>query len=176
MLASAAALLQREGQQQWLIEHILRDLTGASAGTIARGLILAGFLDQSARAERLWAVELAQPPASGWLADVHSVASKRYQRQKFADAQCERFKTSSAEADAFIAFELMAAVTDDRIYLGARRPYQKELQSWSWRRRTHWHFGWPAVKASGKAMADSRKKLFLGDRPPSSGQPPRLRS
>ncbi len=62
-----ARSLQNSGQTEWLVEQIKRDLGGPSAGIIARGLTLAGFLRPSFEGERLWSTYLSSPPATGWL-------------------------------------------------------------------------------------------------------------
>jgi hypothetical protein len=67
-------------RQTWMINRIRHDMTGKSAGQIARGLTLAGLLDQSEQADALWHDELAQAPGLGWLSDVHDWAHRLYRR------------------------------------------------------------------------------------------------
>lgn len=167
--------VQNSGQSDWLINQIGLDLGGKSAGRIARGLTLAGFLQPTERADQLWAGRLASAPASGWLVDVHRAARQRYQRYKSARHWFDILRSTDDDDEAFAAFELFVCALDGRIYTGAERPNWEELERWPWRRQVLWSLGWERVRKTAKSSQDKLSKLYLASKPPLSNQAPRRR-
>lgn len=168
--------LQSSGQSDRLLAQIDRDLAGPSAGLIARGLTLAGFLGQTAEAAKLWDVRLAAPPATGWLATVHERARARYRQHCWASHWARRYREASSDDEALAAHELLVAACDPRIYFdGVGRPTAEAMQTWSWRRRTHWSLRWPALTDAAKACKEAYKTQFLTSDPPLQRQRPRQR-
>lgn len=159
-----------------LLAQIGRDLAGPSAGLIARGLTLAGFLDQTPEAEALWNGRLAAAPTTGWLASVHRRSRARYDQHCWASHWARRYREAKSDDEALAAHELMIASCDPRIYFeGVGRPMAEEMETWSWRRQTHWRLRWPAITTAAKACKDGYKKLFLTTDPPLERQRPRQR-
>ena len=74
-LAEIAFHATADPDDHWIVAAVLEDLRGASAAAVGRGLTLAGYGRAHGPLEQLWAAELAEPPASGWLADVHRRAA-----------------------------------------------------------------------------------------------------
>jgi hypothetical protein len=137
--------------------------------------MLAGFLQPGEKANELWRGRLASPPASGWLSDVHRVASNHYRRSIWATHWNRLFRNADEPDVAFGAFELFIETLDGRVYSGDQRPSEEELVGWTWRRGAHWSLGWDRVNAAAKASKDKRSKEFLASRPPLSNQFPRRR-
>jgi hypothetical protein len=167
--------IQESGQTDWLLDQIDRDLAGDTAGTIARGLLLAGFLQPGEAGDELWSGRLASPPASGWLANVHRVAGDHYRRLQWSRHWNRLFRDTVDDEVAFGAFELFIETLDGRVYSGDQRPSEKELEGWSWRRGAHWSLGWDRVNAATKAAKDKLSKSFLATKQPLSNQSPRRR-
>jgi hypothetical protein len=170
-----AVPIQESGQTEWLLNQIEQDLAGNTAGIIARGLVLAGFLQPGDEADELWNGRLAAPPASGWLADVHGAANNHYRRSCWARHWNRVFRNSTDDDEAFGAFELFVETLDGRVYSGDYRPSEEELEGWPWRRGAHWSLGWDRVKTAAKSSKDKLSKQFLTSKPPLSNQFPRRR-
>ena len=68
------------GHEQWLIGSIREDIAAMLAGLVARGLTLAGLLDETENATRLWKEEIEPLLLTGWLAKVRDEAWRTYQR------------------------------------------------------------------------------------------------
>lgn len=165
--------IQESGQTDWLLEQIERDLDGNTAGIMARGLTLAGFLQPTIKSDALWEGELAEPPASGWLAMVHGASRDRYLRYKWSRHWNQLFRNSDSDDEAFGAYELFIETLDGRLFSGNDRPSDEDLRNWSWRRRVHWSIGWARVRSAAKSRNDKLSKEFLASKPPLSNQSPR---
>lgn len=172
-LFELAVGLQESGQADWLRGQIERDLEGNTAGIIARGLTLAGFLLPTTESDALWEGRLAVPPASGWLSSVHRSAKARYQRYKWSRHWNHRFRDAADNDRAFGAYELFIETLDGRLYSGDDRPSYEAVESWEWRRRMHWSLGWDRVKSAAKSAKEKLSKEFLASKPPLSNQSPR---
>lgn len=100
-LSDIANLALRHGHDEWLISTIEHDLCRKSAEKIARGLTLAGFLDNSSPAERLWCDILETMPFSGWLERVRESSRKVYLNNIYAHQWFEKFLTTQDCDEAF---------------------------------------------------------------------------
>jgi hypothetical protein len=103
-LADIAFHATADPDDDWIVAAVLEDLRGTSAATVARGLTLAGYGRAHAPLERLWASELAKPPAPGWLADVYRWAAAEFSRHRRALALGRAFATAPDDAEAAVAF------------------------------------------------------------------------
>jgi len=164
--------LQRNGQGEWLLEQIERDLAGHTSGRVARGLVLAGFLVPSAENDEWWAAHQA-PLATGWLAEVHAAAYAEYRRYGYVQHWARTYRNDVDDVAAFSAHALLVAGADNRLLVGEERPEADEIKGWPWRRRLHWSVGWKDVRAAMKKREGSFEKTFLATEPPLQNQTPR---
>ena len=164
--------LQRSGHDRWLLDRINLDLAGNTAGIIARGLVLAGFLAKSEEHDEWWAAH-EMPPSSGWLAEVHASAASEYRRFAHAHHWVMSYRGAETDMAALGAHELLVTAVDDRLLIGETRPSPGEISSWSWRRRLHWSANWEGVKAAMKKHRDALEKSFLASKLPLQNQAPR---
>lgn len=116
-LATIAAKAGDLGRQDWLLQCLERDLSqDACAGTMARALTLAGFCDTSPQLDQFWAERLAQPPAPGWLAEVHAWARGHYRRNQWARHWLTQFFEEPDRDRAFAYHQLFMSCADRRAW------------------------------------------------------------
>ncbi|KJS34791.1 MAG: hypothetical protein VR70_16985 [Rhodospirillaceae bacterium BRH_c57] len=116
-LAHIAAEACVRGAQEWLLQCLARDLAQeADAGRMARAMTLAGFSDSSPAMDRFWAEHLAQPPASGWLANVHAWSRSQYQRNQWARHWLTGFFNEPDRDRAFGQHQLFMSCADRRAW------------------------------------------------------------
>lgn len=164
-----------EDQTEWLLGQIQRDLGSKTIGIIARGITLAGYLLPGERADKFWTEELSSPSATGWLTEVHAAALHNYNKCRWAQHWNAAFQQATDMDVAHGAWELLHASLDERLFLGKQRPSSETLDSWPWRKRHQWRFGWSLVQATIKKRKEALAKLFLSTDPPLSNQWPRRR-
>ncbi|KAA0676539.1 hypothetical protein DS837_30685 [Azospirillum brasilense] len=160
-LSLIATAIIDSGQQGWLIRRIERDLSGSSAGQIARGLWLAGLLDASDAADHLWRAGLANPPAPGWLADVHALADRQYRRNIQARRWLDEFLEERDRDRAFGRHLLFLRCADRRAYAWAperlREAWDDLPEPW----RLHWNLCFQDLKTTiEKRDKKGRETLF----------------
>src|SRR3546814_10092174 len=100
-----AISVQRSGETVWLIDLIERDLAAPAAWTIARAMVLAGFLAPGEASEALWQGKLAAAPAAGWLAKVWKAAHAHFEKGRRHRYLRERYLGAPTDVEAFEAFE-----------------------------------------------------------------------
>ena len=149
-------------RQAWMLHSIQRDLDGTSAGVVARGVTLAGFLDFTPEAEALWHERLADPPAAGWLSKVHGWASRRYRLNKWAHHWFDLFLAERDRDRAFGFYLLFSDCADRRALVWAGRQialiFDDLPETW----RIHWSFCWPTLVKQVKKHDNQRKKNLFG--------------
>lgn len=156
-LGKIATRIIEYGRQEWLIGRIHQDLGGASAGQMARGLWLAGMLDHSAAADELWRTTLTEPPAPGWLADVHALAGRHYRRNLWAHQWLSEFL---AERDrdrdrAFGRHRLFLRCADHRAFGWAPKCVGEIWDDLPKLWQVHWSLCWPEL---GSAIKEKDKE------------------
>lgn len=174
-LAQLSRTAQEHGREDWLLRRIREDLRADAAGLIARGIVLAGFLDDTEQARALWSGELADPPAAGWLARVHDIALLRFRKNQESRHWQRMFNDDPDDARAFSAHELVVASVDLRVFGRARRQELEPWEDWSARRRAHWRLRFEDLNSAARQREGDYKKLFLASRPPGHAQYPRLK-
>lgn len=158
--------------QDGLIETINNYLNAASAGRIARGLWLAGLLDTSPAAEDLWRTTLATSPAPGWLADVHELAHRLYQRNHRTHHWLEAFLAERNRDQAFGLYHLFQCCADHRVYGWAPKRVGEVLDDLPEAWRVHWSLCWPNLKATIEKKNGQWKETMFGHKIPSRVQWP----
>jgi NACHT domain len=165
--------LQEHFQTDWLVDQIKRDLMGPTAGVIARGVTLAGFMLPNKHAEALWAGLLSKSPTNGWIEDVYERSKANYERYKWSQHWFREFHSAMDNDKAFAAYELFLATVDMRLHAAYERPDLKDLLAWEWRRQHHWSFGWERLQSIIKANHKELEKTFLLSAQPLQNQWPR---
>lgn len=171
-LLQFATGLQHNGHGGWLLARIERDLAARSAGIVARGLVLAGFLTKSDEHDSWW-VANDEPPATGWLAEVHAAARAEYRRAGHVRHWSARYREAADDIAALCAHVLFSSGADGRALIDGSRHSDEEIRGWSWRRRVHWTVGWKEARATVKKHEDRLAKRFLASDLPSQNQSPR---
>lgn len=105
------------GLKDWLLNSLDSDLRQeANAGRMARAMAIAGFCDSSPALDQFWAERLAQPPAPGWLAQVHAWAWGHYQRNQWARHWLTGFLDEPDRDRAFGLHQLFMSCADRRVW------------------------------------------------------------
>jgi hypothetical protein len=163
-LGKIATSVVENNRQGWLIDRIHRELDGASAGQMARGLWLAGLLDATPAADELWRGILSQPPAPGWLASVHERARHLYQRNSWAHQWLEEFLAERDRDRAFGGHLLFVRSADHRAFGWAPKcvgnVWSDLPKSW----QTHWSLCWPELKAAVEKRDKEWKQTLFGSK------------
>jgi len=164
-------MLEHDGEQ-WLINQIHRDLQDASAGIIARGLTLAGMLETSTNADALWAHELDQPPAAGWLSRVHAEARLHYKRRRWAYHWLNEFLATPDWERAYGYFWLLSRCIDEISMPAIARRFEAADANVNRQRRAHFKLRRPHFLA--EVRADGYGSRTLCGKPIEHGQQPWL--
>lgn len=157
------ALLKGQ-REQWLIAFILEDLKSASAWRAARGLTLAGLLDNTENAGALWNLAIGPLCLPDWLATVRQAASERYERNVDACHWLEMFLATQTRDEAYGFLKLFLKSIDVRYALWAPAMFNK------FRKRVHrdWLSHFDATKESRKRelklVEDNRKRELFSTR------------
>jgi hypothetical protein len=106
---------EAKGHTDWLIAQIEKDIDAATCGPAARAVALAGALDCSPAADRLWSNRLAAPPSHGWLATVFENAKESFERNRQARHWLKLFVAEMDCDRAFGQFRLFAKCADGRV-------------------------------------------------------------
>jgi hypothetical protein len=70
-LLTVATFVIRHKRTAWAIELIRKLIASETPSDVARAIMLAGFMDDSAAVRSLWKKELAGAPLDGWIGDVY---------------------------------------------------------------------------------------------------------
>jgi hypothetical protein len=163
-LAEIAFRATANPEDDWIVAAVLEDLHGASAATVARGLTLAGYGRTHGPLERLWASELAGPPAPGWLADVHRRAAAEFARHRRALALGRAFATAPSDAEAAVAFLRFQRAFDLRAVEMVVGDVNAGRLAMSDTRRAQWALGGPDREARLSLLRREREETFGGTR------------
>jgi hypothetical protein len=170
-LYDIAAILQRGGEINWLIAAIV-DLFGGSVFEHAKGLVLAGELDNIPEAEAMWETIILPKPFPRWLCEVRDVAHRRYLRNAHAKIWLSRFCVATELVEAFSAFELFTLTagrtctrwaTDT---IDAAKPYLSE------RAYAHWLMNVPQLNERLKEADKDARNLLAYTKVPKLEQAP----
>lgn len=171
-LADLAIGAQRHGQTRWLHAAIDRDLAERSAGKIARGITLAGFLDDTDDALERWDAELTAFPAEGWLNEIRSASRFRFETNRRARHWYRTFLAAPTNAEIAGAFELFLSCADDRFFSDDFRPTTQQVNSWSTTRQIHWQLNGKRLLAAIEERKKNLKSVFLFEKPGGRSQSP----
>ncbi len=163
-LAEIAFCATADPGDDWIVSAVLEDLRGASPAIVARGLTLAGYGRAHAPLEQLWACELAQPPASGWLAGVHCRARAEFARHRRALALGRAFAADPNDAAAAAAFLQFQRVFDLRALDMLVDDVNSGRLAMGDTRRDQWALGGPERDARLSALRTQREETFGGTR------------
>jgi hypothetical protein len=163
-LVTLAACALRNGGEGWIVRQVRDDLAATSAGQIARGLWLAGLLDTTPAAEALWANELAQPPAPGWLSQVHGRAAILYRHNRWARHWAEAFFAEPNRDRAYGYHLLFTTLVDRRAYHWAPKFADDAWQGLSADWRAHWSLAWPQVRQTIDEKERRWRDQLFGDK------------
>jgi hypothetical protein len=163
-LAEIAFRATADPDDDWIVAAVLEDLRGASAATVARGLTLAGYGRAHGPLERLWASELAGPPASGWLADVHRRAAAEFARHRRALALGRAFATAPGDAEAAVAFLQFQKAFDIRAVEMVVGDVNSGRLAMHDARRAQWALGGPDRETRLSSLRREREETFGGTR------------
>jgi len=151
----------RDSHESWLLEIINEDLSQASAGRIARGLTLAGFLDCTDNANALWKNDIEMRSLTGWLGQVRAAAKRSYQRNVRARYWFEQYLTATDPDNAFGYLNLCIECLDLRSFLWMQQMVDHRrkdlLQPWL----EHLDIKIDARKNRRKKVEDERKKTLF---------------
>lgn len=147
-----------------LIATVRHDLAASNAGEIARGLTIAGMLDATDNADRLWREEIEPTAFTGWLAAVRDDARGRYQKNIDARLWFDRFLKSRDADEAFAYMRLFEDTLDFRQGLWAQDIVNAERDKLpiAWLR----HIDATGENRSGsrKQREEDRKKVLFSTR------------
>lgn len=133
-------------------------------GEIARGLTLAGFLDDGNTSRSLWGNKIDKLELDGWLSDIESKARSNFKHTCEAHHWFHEFLAADDEANAFAAMRLF----ERRVTLGSMLHCQKRLRevedTLPLRRREHVDAASEKQKAILKKAEDSQKQNLFGTR------------
>jgi len=130
-LFSAVRNLERHGHRKLLLSRIATGLASPRAIDQAQAMTIAGFLDGTRSAMRLWRQLAHSPPGPGWLAQVYKPAHAWFERVTLARHWQRELSGALNEIDAFRAYWLSNAVVDDRFSLYFKTgAYRVDPQSW----------------------------------------------
>jgi hypothetical protein len=119
-LAEAVYLSLLSGHEGWLLGVIRTQLAQENAGSVARGLILAGYLDTDEAADKLWS-EINVLSLSPWLVRVRDSARSCYRRNRYARHWFDKFLSAKNADEAYASYILFESCIDDRAGLWGRR-------------------------------------------------------
>ena len=140
------------GCENWLIGVIREDIAAASAGVIAMGLTLAGLLDATENATKLWRDEIEVLPLAGWLTGVRGEAWRRYQSNVHARYWFGQFLASRNSDEAFAYMLLFQETLDLRHNLWAQPMIDQQREDMPSACLRH-------IDATGDTRASARKKI-----------------
>ncbi|MBP2310739.1 hypothetical protein [Azospirillum soli] len=163
-LGRIATAVIDHGRQAWLIDRIRRDLAAPLAGEIARGLWFAGLLDVTDAAESLWRTTLAEPPALGWLAEVHARAKGNYRRNLQARHWLDEFLDERDVDRAFGRHRLFLCCADRRVYAWAPRRLDEVWEGLPKAWRTHLSLCGQALNEAVEKRDKEWKETLFGTR------------
>jgi hypothetical protein len=106
--------LEESGHLDFLFSYIEAGLAGGRAVDQARAVAVAGFLDGSERAVKLWKGPLRAAPGKGWLETVHRHARAWFDRVVQARHWQRGIAAATDEREALRGWWLLARVVDDR--------------------------------------------------------------
>lgn len=159
-LADAAYQCLKNGHEDWLIDFIHRELEESNAGRVARGLTLAGFLDDTERAQKLWS-EINKLALGEWLNEVRSTARSSYEHNIHARYWFEQFYQSANKDEAFSRLKLFHECMDQRSHLWGHsmtKQFQdKVAPDWL----SHLEVTAGARRERKKNVAEERKKTLF---------------
>jgi hypothetical protein len=160
-LGKIATSVIENDRQGWLIHRVRRDLGGASAGQIARGLWLAGLLDATPAADELWRTMLSRHLASGWLSRVHEQACSLYLRNSWARRWLDAFLAERDRDRAFGRHQLFLRSADHRALGWAPKRVGEVWDDLPRPWQSHWSLCWPDLRSTiEKLDKDWKKTLF----------------
>jgi hypothetical protein len=168
-IAAAACGNQAEG---WLISYIEDAVRKEDVGEIARGITVAGLLDKTPEADRLWAGTLSTSPAAGWLADVHSHAYADYQENARARHWFELFLGEADHDGAHGAYLLFLTCVDARGVEWAPRVIGDRWNQTPRAHRAHHALCWREARKRADTRDRERERTLFHTNIPSRLQAP----
>jgi hypothetical protein len=149
---------EAKGHTEWLVAQIEKDLDANTSGLVARAITLAGALDRSPAADRLWANRLASAPAQGWLTNVFESAKRSFELNRQARHWLSVFVAEADRDRAFGQFRLFAKCVDGRAENWAHQTIAAGGASLPRRWKEHWHL----MNQSLNAQIQQRAKVGEG--------------
>lgn len=174
-LASSTTAACENQAHTWLIHHVEEALKQDVVGDVARAITVAGLLDNSPEADRLWAEALTASPAAGWLAEVRSHAYADYQDNIRARYWFERFLREPDHDKAHGAYLLFLASVDGRAVEWAPRVIGSRSDQTPTAHRAHHALCWPEVRKRAETRARERERTLFHTDIPSRLQAPWVR-
>lgn len=171
LLFEAASGLRRQGDTADLLA-IIGEMLDGSTYDYARALVLAGELDHDDAANALWNERLLGEILPGWLAEVRSVAHRRYLRTITARHWLTAFVDAADPISGVAAFELFLRCASRGCARWATRVMDGARMRISARAYDHWRINVPAINALLKEDGKSGKEALAYTRVPRHDQAP----
>ena len=171
LLFEAASGLRRQGDTADLLA-IIGEMLDGSTYDYARALVLAGELDHDNAADALWNERLLGEILPRWLAEVRSVAHRRYLRTITARHWLTAFVDAADPISRFAAFELFLRCATRGCARWATRTMDGARIRIGARAYDHWRINVPAINTLLKEDGKSGKEALAYTRVPRHDQAP----
>lgn len=161
-LLTFATFIVRQGRAAWaivLIKQLLRN--SEVPGDIARGIMLAGYLDDSASARSLWDNELAAAPLDGWIGSVYRHAKANIQKTRTCLKWLDAALKAKSDKSFFVAWELFAHLCERNVVPVAAQRIQERLNTRTQAQRDFIGLRWKSIhERSLKSESELKDRLF----------------
>jgi len=148
------------GRETWLTDRLDDLLIGASAGEIAKGLMIARFLDPSPNADTIWR-RIDAMPLSNWLAELRVTARREYDLGRTAASAARSFLESTDQDQALAALILIKHAADYRAFRAFKRAVEDQYADLPHHTRAFWAEWEETLKAAAKKNSVGRDKRYL---------------
>jgi hypothetical protein len=160
-LAEISFICQQSGNEPWLVNHIRTDIQDPVVWKRARGITMAGLLDNSEAANTLWQDIEALVSLSDWLREVRETSWQTYLRNRWARHWLERYLMESDEEVAVGLHNLFVECLDPRGRLWVTAMRKHAFKTLPRKRQEHWNLAAdPVNKALNHGWNKNKQVLF----------------
>ncbi|MGY4335626.1 hypothetical protein [Bradyrhizobium sp. LM2.9] len=168
-LLTLSTFIVRHKRSAWAVALVKELLsTAETSGDIARAVMIAGYLDDSAAMRALWKNELVKAPLGGWIEAVYRRAKANFQKTQRCLGWLDVALAAKNDESFFVAWELFIHLCEKnaiplaaariRARLNTRSQRQKDFIALSWK-RVH-----DKAKQSEGQLKDTMFSLRVGHR------------
>ncbi|MBY3252173.1 hypothetical protein [Rhizobium laguerreae] len=129
-LFKAVTELEAAGRTSFVVAFVEDALSSERVLDRARGLVIAGFLDATEEASRLWRYIAGVAYGHGWLSEIRQKSVETFNRAVWMRHWTKKMAREPSEIMAYTAFQLLRGILDQRFRLFCRLPEFRCERGW----------------------------------------------